>query len=224
MLSDAIQAFDQLRDANVELDVHAWTAMIGKAALELFEEMTKSFSTRKGSHQKPMVRPNCQTFAAVLNACSHSGLVEDTLRIFDSMEAEFAVVPDLALYNSVVDALVRAGRLDEAERFIATRMTERNGVTYKTLLGACRWCGDVERAERAAKAALEFDPENASVYALLETSYAAAGRLDDKLRVRAMKQSRSQEIKKIPGRTTIEVASQVHAFVTSDEAAHRLVL
>ena len=45
-------------------------------------------------------------------------------------------------YNCVVDALGRAGRLEEAEGLIK-RMEEPNEVTWITSLGACRVAGDV---------------------------------------------------------------------------------
>ena len=54
----------------------------------------------------------------------------------------------------------------------------------ETLLGACRWYNDIERAERAAENALKLDPQNASIYVLLSNIYSVAGRWEDEIKVR----------------------------------------
>ena len=41
------------------------------------------------------MRPNDVTFVSVLNACSHAGLADESLRILTSMEGRFAVPPNI---------------------------------------------------------------------------------------------------------------------------------
>lgn len=80
-LDDALKAFRGL----YRRDVMAWSAMIGgyaihgfgKKALELFHGM-----------ERANVRPNSVTFTRVLCACSHSGLIDEGCRYFDSMQSE----------------------------------------------------------------------------------------------------------------------------------------
>ena len=57
-------------------------------------------------------------FIAVLTACSHSGLVDEGIKIFESMRIEHKVEPLVDHYTYIIDALGRAGRLHEAEMLI----------------------------------------------------------------------------------------------------------
>ncbi|XWS71146.1 hypothetical protein CRYUN_Cryun03dG0114000 [Craigia yunnanensis] len=48
-------------------------------------------------------------------ACSHSELVEEGIRIFDSMFKNYGIIPQLDHYACKIDILGRAGRIIEAE-------------------------------------------------------------------------------------------------------------
>jgi pentatricopeptide repeat protein len=96
----------------------------GKEALQLYDEM-----------RQLGVLPDSVTFIALLNACSHSGMVDQALQIFASMK-DFNVAQTEEHWNCVVDALSRAGKLDEAEDFI-TKMSNPSVTTWTALLGAC---------------------------------------------------------------------------------------
>ena len=211
-MDDACSVFDSMQSRNVI----SWNAMIagyaqngnGKEALELFQQM-----------QQEGVKPNSVTFVALLNACSHAGLVDEALHYFNAMNDQYQVLRDVTHYNCLVDVLGRAGRLEEAENLIRT-MEQPNIVTWTTLLGACRWNNDIERAERAAENALKLDPKNASIYVLLANIYAVAGRWDDEKEVRFRMER--EGIKKIPGQTWIEINGEVHTFFVDDKSHERL--
>ena len=56
------------------------------------------------------------TFLSVLNACSHSGLVDEGLRFFDEKVSNHGVSLDIKHYGCLVDMLRRTGRLKEAKK------------------------------------------------------------------------------------------------------------
>ncbi|KAL6047499.1 DYW domain containing protein [Balamuthia mandrillaris] len=206
-VEDAHAAFQQMK----ERDVVSWNAMIathglhgqGQAALATFHEM-----------QRQGVSPNATTFINVLNACSHSGLVEEGLACFVDMKEKHGIQQTVEHYNCAVDLLGRAGRLDEAEKLINAMEVPPDAVTWKTLLGACRGIKDVERARRAMEQAIALNPTDAAPFVVLSNIYAAMGRWEDKENVRMEMEQR--QVKKEPGRSWITVDGRVHSFVVKD--------
>jgi len=165
--------------------------------------------------QQEGIQPNSVTFLALLNACSHSGLVDEAIHYFNVMKDQYQILPDVSHYTCVVDTLGRAGRLEEAENLIKT-MEQPDVVTWIALLGACRWNNDIERAERAAENALKLDPQNASIYVLLANIYSIAERWDDAAKVRLIMKEKG--INKIPGQTWIEINGELHTFIVNDKS------
>jgi pentatricopeptide repeat protein len=227
-LDDARKVFDQLGPVR---DLSSWNAMLGsyaqhgygREALKLFQQMieTSKQSSENGTPTQTL-RPDEVTLGNVLNACSHAGLVDEALAIYHSMEAELGIKPTVVHQTCVVDALARAGRLDQAERFVET-IPQPNVVTWMTLLGAARLQKDVARAERFAKRVVEAGAgshHRATVGVLLGNTYALVGRFEDTYKVRdKMKKDR---LKKVPGMSTIEVAGEV-SFFTAGDRSHRQI-
>ena len=60
-------------------------------------------------------KPDDITFVAALTACSHSGLTDVGIEIFNSMKQEHGVEPVLDHFTCIIDSLGRAGRFKEAE-------------------------------------------------------------------------------------------------------------
>ncbi|KAJ7563082.1 hypothetical protein O6H91_03G096300 [Diphasiastrum complanatum] len=194
-----------------ERDVVSWNVMIasyaqqglGKEALTLLEQM-----------QREGTKPNEVTYLSVLSACSHSGLVGQGCRLFDSMCKDHGVTPTVDHYACMVDLLGRAGCLADAEDLINKMPMQPDAVVWMTLLGAARNCGHVEIGRRAFDSAVKLQPENASAYVLLSNIYAAAGKRDEVAKLR--KEMKEVGVEKTPGCSWIEVDSQVHAFVAGD--------
>ena len=118
-------------------------------------------------------------------------------------------------YTCLVDTLGHSGHLEEAENLIKTMETP-NIITWTTLLGACRWNNDIERARRAAENALMLEPQSAHIYVLLANIYSVAGRWEDEIKVR--KRMKENGIKKIPGQTWIEINGNIHTFMVGDKS------
>ncbi|KAF9605693.1 hypothetical protein IFM89_018036 [Coptis chinensis] len=105
-------------------DMVSWTAMImgyalhghAQDALHLFQQM-----------EVVGVRPNYVAFVAILTACSHAGLIDEAQKLFNSMIQDYAISPGLEHYAAVADLLGRAGRLEEAYKFISSMHIEPTG-------------------------------------------------------------------------------------------------
>ncbi|XP_052174599.1 pentatricopeptide repeat-containing protein At2g33760-like [Diospyros lotus] len=211
-LDTAREIFDRMREKNVI----TWSAMIaaygyhgkGREALDLFPLMLRSG-----------VLPNRITFVSLLYACSHAGLVEEGLRIFNMMQEDYSVRRDVKHYTCMVDLLGRAGRLDKALNLIEDMSVDKDGGLWGALLGACRIHNDIKLAEKAAKSLLELQPRNPGHYVLLSNIYAKAGRWGDVALIR--KQMTNTRLKKIHGWTWIEVDNKIHQFGVGDRTHAR---
>ncbi|EFJ19343.1 hypothetical protein SELMODRAFT_111075 [Selaginella moellendorffii] len=138
------------------------------------------------------VRPNDVTFINVFLACTHAGLVDKAWELFLCMVEECGIEPSEKHCGCVVDLLGRAGKLEEAEKFIANMEARPGAVIWMTLLGACKLHGDIDRGRFAAEKAIEIDPADSGPYVALASIFMAAGMKDeaDKLRKRLSEQQR----------------------------------
>jgi pentatricopeptide repeat protein len=192
-------------------DVVSWTTMIAgyamhgcaKEALKLFQQM-----------QKFDVKPNRATLVCVLSACCHAGLVDEGRQYFDCMSKSYHIVPSMEHYGCMVDLLVRAGQLIEAQNFINRMPIKPDATVWGCLLAGCRIHNNIELAECVAECLFELDPKNAAPYVLLSNMYAAVGRGDGIEMVRRMMKERGVE--KMPGCSWIEINKQVHVFLIGD--------
>eukprot|EP01018_Ginkgo_biloba_P013032 Gb_17734 [translate_table: standard] len=196
-----------------ERDVVSWNVMIsayaqhglGKEVLQMFEEMCQSGT-----------KPDNITLIAILSACSHVGLVDEGCRYFDTMNEHYGITPRMEHYACMVDMLGRAGLLNEAEEVISKMPFEPDAFIWRTLLGCCAIYGNIELGKHAAECIFELEPRDASAYVLLSNLYAAAGRWDDREKVRKMMEERG--LKKVTGRSWIEVKNRVHTFIARDRS------
>ncbi|KAL8527806.1 hypothetical protein ACS0TY_005581 [Phlomoides rotata] len=192
--------------------VVSWTSMIigygshghGKEALELFDEMVWSG-----------VRPDRIVFVAVLNACSHTGLVDEGLRYFKSMVSDYNITPDQEIYGCIVDLLGRAGRVKEAYELIDSMPFIPDESVWGAFLGACKAHKLGELGKLATNRVLELRPSVAGTYLALANIYAADGKWGDFARIRKL--LRKMGSKKEAGRSWIEVKYQVYSFVAGDK-------
>lgn len=193
------------------VDSVSWNAMIaalaqhgqGAQAIELFEEMLKEG-----------IEPDRITFLTVLSACSHSGLVKEGSRYFDSMCVSYGITPGEDHYARMIDLLCRAGKFSEAEDFIESMPFEPGAPIWEALLAGCRIHGNMELGIQAAERLFELMPQHDGTYILLSNMYANEGRWVDVAKVRKLMRDRG--IKKEPGCSWIEVENKVHVFLVDD--------
>ncbi|XP_024538390.1 pentatricopeptide repeat-containing protein At4g02750 [Selaginella moellendorffii] len=152
--------FEELHERNLV----AWTALIstyaqngrGNTALELFRLVGLDG-----------ILPDTVTFAKILIACSHAGLVTHGCQFFSSFMGDYNLVPSLDHYNCLIDLLCRNGRLFDAQEVAANMPFEPNLVSWVTLLGGCSIHSDPERAFGAAQRANGVDSRSTAPYSLL---------------------------------------------------------
>ncbi|PRQ29828.1 putative tetratricopeptide-like helical domain-containing protein [Rosa chinensis] len=147
-------------------------------------------------------RPDAITFVAVLTACSHSGLVDAGIEIFNSMGHKHGVEPVLDHYTCIIDSLGRAGRFQEAEVLLDDMPYKDDPVIWEVLLSSCRVHANVSLAKRAADELIRLDPYNSAPYVLLANIYSSLGRWDEARAVRDLMSNK--QVIKDPGYSRIE--------------------
>ncbi|CAN6476188.1 unnamed protein product [Victoria cruziana] len=196
----ACQRFDMIS----QRDAFSYTALIsglashgyGYKALEVFRRM-----------QMEDIEPHEITYVGVLSACSHTGLVDDGLRFWESMVKDHKMVPWADHYACVVDLLGRAGRLEQAYELVRSMPMGAHAGALGALLAACRTHNNVEIAEGVSEKLFELEPENTGNYVLLASIYASNNRWADAARVRLALKNRGN--KKLPGCSWIEVNNKI---------------
>ena len=211
-LSSARTVFDQISFR----DSISWNAIIasygihgsGEEALSLFLQMRET-----------NVKPDHATFASLLSAFSHSGLVEKGRYWFSIMVNEYKIQPSEKHYACMVDLLSRAGRVEEAQELIDSMITEPGIAIWVALLSGCLNHGKFLIGEMAAKKVLELNPDDPGIYALVSNFFATARRWDEVAEVRKI--MKKTGMKKVPGYSVMEVNGKLHAFLMEDKSHHQ---
>ncbi|CAA0834948.1 Pentatricopeptide repeat-containing protein [Striga hermonthica] len=211
------RAFSVFQGMNCHRNIITWNTMImgfamdgdGPKALELFHTLSNGSDGPK---------PDGVTYLAVLCACNHAGMVDEGMRIFESMEKTM-VEKTVKHYGTVVDLLGRAGRLDEAHGLIESMPVFQDAVLWQTLLGASKIYGNVEIAEKASKKLVEMGSGACGDFVLLSNIYAANERWSDVWRVRDVMKTR--DVKKVPGFSYTEMNGVIIQFYNGDKSHPR---
>ncbi|KAL6888586.1 hypothetical protein ACP4OV_009612 [Aristida adscensionis] len=176
-LAERVFGLAQLENAGGG-DVVLWTAMLNaygrhgqcKEVIRMYDQMVASG-----------VQPDELATLAVLSACQHAGEVVKGLKYFESMGADYGLMPTAEHYGCVVNMLCRTGDVAKAWE-ISNRDVcggEIGVSTWGALLSACRECGHVEVGRMAAQKAIELEPSNVGIYIELSNLYARAGLWDE---------------------------------------------
>ncbi|OQU88306.1 hypothetical protein SORBI_3002G007000 [Sorghum bicolor] len=214
-LEDAVAVFGDLGAG--DRDIVAWNAMVNGYAMHGHSrEALAAF----GQLRAQGLWPTDITFIGVLNACSHSGLVDEGRELFRSMAEEYGIEPKVEHYGCMVDLLGRAGRVEEAFELVQSMTrTKPDAVMWASLLAACRLHKNMELGQRIADHLVANGLANSGTYVLLSNMYAAAGNWREVGRVRAM--MRASGIQKEPGCSAVEVGRRVVEFVAGDRSHPR---
>ncbi|XP_073012863.1 putative pentatricopeptide repeat-containing protein At3g25060, mitochondrial [Typha latifolia] len=208
-LSSARALFDRINSR----DLISWNAMIasygahgrGGEALALFEEMNGT-----------EMRPDHATFASLLSAFSHSGLVEEGRHWFDLMVRKFGIKPSERHYVCMVDLFARAGHVEEAHELIKSMEVEPGIAVWVALLSGCHNHKKLELGQYVAGKVLELNPDDLGIHALVSNVYAAAKNWDKVVDVR--KVMKNIGMRKVPGYSLVEVHGKLHAFLMEDKS------
>ncbi|CAK9156953.1 unnamed protein product [Ilex paraguariensis] len=193
-------------------NVVSWTVMItgygkhglGKEAIHLFNKM-----------RLDDIEPDGVTYLAVLSACSHSGLIEESQEYFARLCMDHQIKPRVEHYACMVDILGRAGRLREAKNLIENMRLKPNIGIWQTLLSACRVHRDVETGRAVGEILLTLDGNNPVNYVMLSNIYADACYWKECERLRLLVKAKG--LKKVAGRSWVEIDKKVHFFYNADD-------
>ena len=180
---------------------------MGEKALELFHSM-----------KELGINPDAITILAVLSACSYTGLINEGLKIFESMEGEYGIKPSMEHHACVVDMLGRVGRVVEAYDF-AWRLGKAGNVLgiWGSLLSSCRIHQEFELGKVVADKLLELEgPDRATGYhVLLSNIHAEEGNWEGvkKTRREMVERGLSKEV----ACSWIDVYGYSHCFVSRDK-------
>ncbi|XAR50591.1 hypothetical protein NMG60_11004950 [Bertholletia excelsa] len=193
-------------------DIVSWNILLtgyaqrgqGILAMELFDRMTSSG-----------VKPDEITFISLLCACSRSEMVNEGLNYFNSMENKFGILPNIKHHACIVDLLGRAGKLEDAYKFIQEMPTKPDPAIWGALLNACRIHRQVELGEVAARHIFKLDEGRVGYYILLYNLYTDSGRWNEAARLRKTMIEKGLTVD--PGCSWVEVKGKVHAFLSGDD-------
>lgn len=202
-ISRGKQVFDEMAHP----DLISWNSLIagyalngyGMEVISLFQEM-----------ENVRISPDEVTFVGVLSACSHAGMIDEGLKMFDSMRRDYWIEPVAEHYACVVDLLGRAGRLEAAYELVNQMPIKANAGIWGALLGACRIHRNPELANIAAEKLMEFEPHKTSNYVMLSNIYADAGRWEEVEKLRIL--MKDTGLQKQLGCSWIEVGNKIFAF------------
>ncbi|CAN8247840.1 unnamed protein product [Cochlearia groenlandica] len=189
-LSFARKVFDEMS----KRDTSCYNAMIRGLAVHGFGQEAIGFYNNLISQE---LVPDDATFLVTISACSHSGLVEEGLKIFHSMKAVYGIEPKVEHYGCLVDLLGRSGKLEEAEECIEKMPMKPNATLWRSFLGSAQIHGDIERGEIALKHLLGLKLENSGNYVLLSNIYAGVNRWADVDKTREL--MKNHRVNKSPG-------------------------
>ncbi|KAL5102374.1 hypothetical protein RYX36_006701 [Vicia faba] len=187
-------------------DVVSWNSMLSgyvlhgcsKSALDLFYQMR-----RQG------LQPNRGTFASILLAYGHAGMVDEGKSVFSCITKEYLIRPGLEHYSAMVYLLGRSGKLAEALKFIQNMPVKPNSSVWDALLTACRIHKNFGMAVLAGKCLLELGPGNNTTRYLLSQAYSLCGKFD---------LEEEKAVNKPVGQCWIERNNTVHTFVVGDQS------
>ncbi|CAK9142386.1 unnamed protein product [Ilex paraguariensis] len=206
-----VQSARKVFDGMGEKNTITWNAMIGgygmqgdcSGSLELFNEMMKE-----------ELEPNDATFIAILSACSHTGMVSEGWKNFDSMCREYNFIPSVKHYVCIVDLLARASRLEEALDFMEAMPIQADVSVYGAFLHGCSLHSRFDLGEVAIRRMIGLHPDDASYYVRIAQLYASDGRWNQVYQVR--------ELMKRSGLRKLAAYSQVEMDIEGFHPTYRV--
>ncbi|KAK4770057.1 hypothetical protein SAY87_030589 [Trapa incisa] len=213
LLDDAEKYFGEIPLRNVV----SWTAMItgygkhglGKGAVNSFNKM-----------QSENIKPDAVSYLAVLTACSHSGLLEESQEIFLRLCCDSMVKPQVEHFSCMVDVLGRSGRVQEAKNVIECMPIRPNVGIWQTLLSACKVHGYLELGQEVGEVLLKMDSSNPVNYVMMSNIYLDAGYYKKSENVREL--VKRKRLEKVGGCSWVEIDKKMNFFYSGDDS-HPLI-
>ncbi|KAL6964002.1 hypothetical protein U1Q18_035008 [Sarracenia purpurea var. burkii] len=155
-MTDARRVFDHMPERNME----SWHLMInGYAANALGDDGLALYENMRNMG----LRPDEQTFLAVLSACASAEAVDEGFIHFESMKTEYGIAPGIEHYLGLLDILGHSGHVIEAEEFIENLPFEPTAIIWEALRNYARIHGDIDLEDQAEELMVGLDPSKAVV-------------------------------------------------------------
>ncbi|XP_022956359.1 pentatricopeptide repeat-containing protein At4g13650-like isoform X2 [Cucurbita moschata] len=195
-IGSAQRAFEKSGESN---DIIVYNSMImayahhGLAwqAIQVFEKMRNA-----------NLQPSQATFASVISACAHFGLIEQGHSLFRTMKSEYNITPSRDNYGCLVDMLSRNGFLYDARYVIESMPFSPWPAILRSLLSGCRIYGNRELGQWTAEKLLSLAPQNDAAFVLLSKVYSEGNSWEDAAKIR--KGMTDREVLKDPGYSRVE--------------------
>ncbi|KAG0491319.1 hypothetical protein HPP92_004717 [Vanilla planifolia] len=197
VLEDSRRLFDEVDSKEIVF----WNSMItayaqhglGREAIGLYKLI-----------EEKNIDPNHVTFVSLLSACSHSGMVEDGVRLFELMVSRHSLLPLTEHYACMVYLFGRAGFLDRAKLFIDTMPFEADASVWTVFIAACKLHGNFELADLARKKLDRMLCEDKSTLVLVSNVFSEVGKWVDAEEART--KISAGGMKKEPGLSWVQTA------------------
>ncbi|KAG5145296.1 hypothetical protein JHK84_030839 [Glycine max] len=122
------------------------------------------------------VKPNRATFVGILNACCHSGLVQEGLQLFKSMTGGHGVVPDQEHYTRLANLLGQARSFNKSVKDLQMMDCNPGDHGCNSSMGLCRMHGNIDHETEVAAFLIKLQPESSAAYEFLASTYASLGK------------------------------------------------
>jgi pentatricopeptide repeat protein len=165
-------------------DVVAWSTLIAGYAQKGQVEMALQCFAQM---QKEGLSPDDVTFVSVLNACGHSGKLDEAQAYYENMKTKYGITPKIEHHTCMVVVFGYMGRFDKAMSVLRTMPSPGDPSVWVALLSACRKRGNVKLGKLAFEQAIELDRGYCAAYVLMASIYLAAGMQEDAEIVEAMR-------------------------------------
>jgi pentatricopeptide repeat protein len=182
-------------------DLAIWSAMIngyacngeGSEALFLFSEM-----------QKEGVQPDAIVFTHILTACNYSGLIDEGLRCFRSLTAEYGIEPSVEHYMCIIDLLCKSGHISIAKEFFKKMPIKLQNLVLAPIVSASSsHCAD-SSMDLVSEELLNLDPQNSGHCILISNMLSCLGEWKKARTYRKLLSK--QALVKEPGLSCIELS------------------
>ncbi|CAF3372608.1 unnamed protein product [Rotaria socialis] len=190
----------------------AWTVMINSYGLNgMGIEAVKLF------HQMPIEFIHDVTYICVLNACSHSGLVDVARTIFNNIQTKTEII-----YTTMIDCLSRAALFEQAQQLI--EQFERDHApalpTYMALLSGARNEKNTKLSQEVVDRIQKLFPDVKGsllpAWILLANTYASSGDIEKAADIKI--ELHRSGAKKKAGVTLTEFDGKIWRFRAHDQS------
>ena len=131
--------------------------------------------------------PDDITLLCVVNACGHSGKLDEAQTYYENMSGKYGVIPKIEHHTCMVVISGFAGCFGKALSVIKTMPSLDDSSVWLALLVSCKKWRKVELARLAFDKAIQLDNHLAPAYVLMANIYAAVGMYEDEEKVEVMR-------------------------------------